>query len=65
MASLLNLPTLPGELMGCSCNVRAALPQIRVEMLIGSQAEFEITKQITILFFYQLMLINFFSLLKI
>ena len=44
MAALCNPSTLPGKLMGCSCNSqgKAALPQIRVEMLIGSEAEFEI-----------------------
>ena len=34
--------TLPGELWAALVTARAALPQIRVETLIDSQAEFEI-----------------------
>ena len=37
--------------MGLSFYIRAALPQIRVETLIGSQANYEIKIQITIYFY--------------
>ena len=37
--------------MGLSFYIRAALPQIRVEMLIGSQANYEIKIKITIYFY--------------
>ena len=35
--------TLPGDFWAAFVTARAALPQIRVEMLIGSQAKIEIT----------------------
>ena len=40
-----------GNQWATDVSVRAALRQIRVETLIGSHAEFEITNKITILFF--------------
>ena len=56
MAAGLSPSTLPGE-----SNVlhflpaRAALPQIRIETLIGSQANYEIKIKITI-YFYKIMI---------
>ena len=48
--------TLPGERYFLHLlPARAALPQIRVETLIGSQANYEIKIQITI-YFYNLMI---------
>ena len=40
-----------GQYMGLSFYIRAALPQIRVETLIGSQANYEIKIKITIYFY--------------
>ena len=56
MAALLSPSHPPGETMVLHFRpARAALPQIRVEMLIGSQANYEIKIQITI-FFYKIMI---------
>ena len=55
MAALLSPSSLPGKLMGCNCNRQGALPQIRVETLIGSQAKFEITKLNNDTSFHQIM----------
>ena len=41
--------------MGLSFYIRGALPQIRVETLIGSQANYEIKIKITI-YFYKIMI---------
>ena len=41
--------------MGLSFYIRAALPQIRVQTLIGSQANYEIKIKITI-YFYKIMI---------
>ena len=46
----------PGETMGLHFRpARAALPQIRVETLIGSQGNFEIKTKLTI-YFYKIMI---------
>ena len=56
MAALLSPSHLPGETMGLHFRpARAALPQIRVETLIGSQANYEIKIKITI-YFYKIMI---------
>ena len=56
MAALLNPRTLPGERDVLHLlPARAALPQIMVEILIGSQANFEIQIYITI-YFYKIMI---------
>ena len=56
MAALLIPSTLPGEIHGLHLlAARAALPQIRVETLIGSQANYEIKIKITI-YFYNIMI---------
>ena len=56
MAALLNPSTLPGGRNALHVlPARAALPQIRVETLIGSQANCEIKIKITI-FFYMIMI---------
>ena len=44
-----------GQYMGLSFYIRAALSQIRVETLIGSQANYEIKIKITI-YFYKIIL---------
>ena len=55
MAALLSHSTLPGETIALHVlTARAALPQIRVETLIGSQANYEIKIKITI-YFYKIM----------
>ena len=52
MAAFLSPSTLPGERDALHLlPARAALPQIKVETLIGSQAEFEIKIKITIYFY--------------
>ena len=56
MAALLSPSTLPGERdVLYLLTARAALPQIRVEMLCGSQANYEIKIKITI-YFYKIMI---------
>ena len=56
MAALLSPTTLPGETNVLHLlTARAALPQIRVETLIGSQANYEIKIKITI-YFYKIMI---------
>ena len=56
MAALLSPSHPPGENMGLYFRAtRVALPQIRVETLIGSQANYEIKIQITI-YFYKIMI---------
>ena len=56
MAALLSPSTLPGDTIALHLlTARAALPQIRVEMLIGSQANYEIEIKITI-YFYKIMI---------
>ena len=56
MAALLSPATLPGETNALHLlTARAALPQIRVETLIGSQANYEIQIKITI-YFYKIMI---------
>ena len=56
MAALLSPSTLPGETNALHLlTARAALPQVRVETLIGSQANYEITIKITI-YFYKIMI---------
>ena len=56
MAALLSPSHPPGETKGLHFQpARAALPQIRVEMLIGSQANYETKIQITI-YFYKIMI---------
>ena len=55
MAALLSPSTLPGETVLNLLPARAALPQIRVETLIGSQANYEIKIEITI-YFYKIMI---------
>ena len=47
--------TPPGTVMGLSFYIRAALPQIRVETMVGSQANYEIKIKITI-YFYKIMI---------
>ena len=52
MAALLSYSTLPGEINALHLlTARAALPQIRVDTLIGSQANYEIKKLIMIYFY--------------
>ena len=52
MAALLSPTTLPGETNALHLlTARAALPQIRVETLIGSQANYEIK-----IYFYKVMI---------
>ena len=52
MAALLRPSTSPGRNVGLHFRVaRAALPQIRVETLIGAQANYEIKIKITIYFY--------------
>ena len=52
MAALCSPSHPPGENMGLHFRAaRAALPQIRVETLIGSQANYEIKMKITIYFY--------------
>ena len=52
MAALLRPSHPPGENVGLHFrSARAALPQIRVETLIGSQANYEIKIKITISFY--------------
>ncbi len=49
-------PTLPGETNALHLlSTKAALPQIKVETLIGSQANYEIKIKITI-YFYKIMI---------
>ena len=56
MAALLSSSPLPGERDVLHVvPARAALPQIRVETLIGSQANYEI-KIIIMIYFYKLMI---------
>ena len=56
VAALLSPSTPPGERLGLHFRpARAALPQIRVETLIGSQANDKIKIKITI-FFYTIMI---------
>ena len=56
MAALLSPSTLPGKMNGLHLlTTRVALPQIRVETLIGSQANYEIEIQIMI-YFYKIMI---------
>ena len=56
MAALLSSSTPPGERVDLHFRAaRAALPQIRVETLIGSQANYEIKIKITI-YFYKIMI---------
>ena len=56
MAALLSPSTLPGETNALHLlTTRVALPQIRVETLIGSQAYYEIQIKITI-YFYKIMI---------
>ena len=56
MAALLSPSTLPGETNALHLlTARAALPQIRVETPIGSQANYEIEIKITI-YFYKIMI---------
>ena len=56
MAALLNPSTLHGETNALYLlTARAALPQIKVETLIGSQANYEIKIKITI-YFYKIMI---------
>ena len=56
MAALLNPSPLPGETNALHpLTARAALPQIRVETLIGSQANYEIKIKMTI-YFYKIMI---------
>ena len=56
MAALLSPSTLPGETNALHVlTAMAALPQIRVETLIGSQANYEIKIKITI-YFYKIMI---------
>ena len=44
------------HLLALDVTDKASLSQIRVDTLIGSQIEFEITTEISIQFFYQIML---------
>ena len=54
MAALLSPSTLPGETNALHLlTARTALPQIRVETLIGSQANYEIKIMI---YFYKIMI---------
>ena len=56
MAALVSPSHPPGETMGLQFRpARAALPQISVETLIGSQANYEIKIKITI-YFYKIMI---------
>ena len=56
MAALLNPSTLPGERDALHLlATRVALSQIRVETLIGSQANYEMKIKITI-YFYKIMI---------
>ena len=55
MAALLSPSTLPVETNALHLIARAALPQIRVETLIGSHANYEISIKITI-YFYKIMI---------
>ena len=56
MAAPLSLSTLPGQTNALNLlTARAALSQIRVETLIGYQANYEIEIKITI-YFYKIML---------
>ena len=56
MAALLSLSTLPGEANALHLlTARASLPQIRLETLIGSQANYEIKIKMTI-YFYKIMI---------
>ena len=56
MAALLSRSTLLGETNALHLlTARAALPQIRVETLIGSQANYEIKIKIT-MYFYKIMI---------
>ena len=56
MAALLSPSTLPGEHNALHLlTARAALPQIRAETLIGSQANYDIKIKITI-YFYKIMI---------
>ena len=54
MAALLSPSTLPGERNALHL-LLTVLPQIRVETLIGSQANYEINIKITI-YFYKIMI---------
>ena len=52
MAAVLSPSTLPGERNALHLlHARAALPQIRVELLIDTQANYEIKIKITIYFY--------------
>ena len=55
MTALLSPSHPPGERVGLHFRAKAALPQIRVETLIGSQANYEIKIKITI-YFYKIMI---------
>ena len=56
MAALLSPSTLPGEKDALHLLLaRVALPQIRVEMLTGSQANYDINIKIT-MYFYKIMI---------
>ena len=56
MAALLSPSTLPGETNALHLlTARAALRQIKVDMLIGYQANYEIKIKITI-YFYKIMI---------
>ena len=55
MAALLSPSTLPGETVLHLLPARATLPQIRVQTLIGSQANYEIKIEITI-YLYKIMI---------
>ena len=56
MAALLSPSTLPGETNALHLlTARAALPQIRVDILIGSQANYEMKIKSTI-YFYNIMI---------
>ena len=62
MAALLSPSTLPGERNALHL-LLTVLPQIRVETLIGSQANYEINIKITI-YFYKIMIYEKYSTLK-
>ena len=56
MAALLSPSTLPGKTNALHLlTAKAALPKIRVNTLIGSQANYEIKIQITV-YFYKIMI---------
>ena len=66
MAAILSPSHPPGETIGLHFRpARAALPQIRVETLIGSQANDEIQIKITISFYKIMISYEKYSTLKI